>query len=260
MSLGLILPGRSLQYGNLINRQSPLAAGLAGFWPVLPQTMGGARLLDAYGTNHGTLTNGPTWSGLAPPGGFGSLGFDGTDDAVLITPISLSADFILDIWFNGSDFHLTNRILWGCSTEVLTFIGFLGSNTTVYYRSPASTLLSFTVPAILLDAWHHLVVTRTGNSIRVFVDGVESSSGAQNDSSTPAYVIDLIGSYPTTSLGWSGYLSHVSIHNVAWDISYVRAWYGESRLGYPPLLNRSRNRFFFRPAAGTCFPILAQAA
>lgn len=224
-----------------INYQSKFARNLVGAWMVYTNYRTG------YGTsiwrdlsskfNNGTLI-GATWSGLAPPGGFGSLSFDGTDDAVSITPVSLG-DFSLITVFNGSDFNLTNRILWGCSTEVLTFIGFLGSNTTVYYRSSASTLLSFTVPAISLNAWHHIMVTRTGNSIRVFVDWIESSSGAQNDSSTPAYVVDIIGSYPTASLGWNGYLSNVSIHNVACDISYLR--------GYPTLLNYINTRKYFLP-------------
>lgn len=40
--------------------------------------------------------------------------------------------------------------------------------------------LTFTVPSLGTGVWRHILVTRTaGNSVRLFADGVESSTGAQ---------------------------------------------------------------------------------
>lgn len=86
-----LITGRSdrgvLDMVSPINGLSPLNRGLVADWRCVPGLMSGSRLVNLVRPGdkdgiHGTLTNGPTWSALTPPGGFGSLDFDGSDDYV----------------------------------------------------------------------------------------------------------------------------------------------------------------------------------
>jgi hypothetical protein len=102
---GLTLPGsRVLNYGNPVNPLAPLNRGLVGWWLNLPSRGKGNTVFDLCGKYHGTLTNGPTWSGaLGRPGGFGAVTFDGSNDYITlgvapaalkftaISPFSISA-------------------------------------------------------------------------------------------------------------------------------------------------------------------------
>src|SRR5688572_2591053 len=75
---GYLLPG------DAVNRASPLNRGLVSWYMVLPNRIGGGgnTLRDLCRRNHGTLTNGPTWSGSRAPGAFGSISLDGSNDYI----------------------------------------------------------------------------------------------------------------------------------------------------------------------------------
>jgi hypothetical protein len=78
MPLDLLSPHR-LDYAHPVNWEAPLNRGLLAWWQVLPQSMGGTRLLDLTGRAPMVLTGfgassaiqgwGPTWR----PGGWGEL-------------------------------------------------------------------------------------------------------------------------------------------------------------------------------------------
>jgi hypothetical protein len=115
-----------------------------------------------------------------------SQNFDGTSDYVDVSssPISFASGsaFSLSGWCK---FDASSGALFGKSGN--TQSRFAKTNDTTILISGSSTSLNFTVPALGTTNWHHLLVTRTtGNSVRVFVDGVESTTSAQTLSETCA--------------------------------------------------------------------------
>ena len=178
----------------------------------------GTRLYDLSGRdNHGTLTNGPTW--VDSQGGK-AIEFDGVNDAININRIQFDSAFSLSCYFLQRAVVET-RVIFGDSTNNLPFIGFLASSTTISYRGNTSGVLGFTVPAMAANVLYHLTVTRSpANLIRVFLNGVESSSGGQTQ--TQFFSFNLIGSYFTPNLGFRGLLSDVLAHDRATSADEIK--------------------------------------
>lgn len=107
-----------------------------------------------------------------------ALDLDGSADYgdFSASSVSFAADtaFSFALWFNLD------------ATTVQGFFGIAASNnSTIRLASSTSILVrtgansTFTIPAVNTGTWYHLLVTRTaGNSLRLFLDGVESSTGA----------------------------------------------------------------------------------
>ncbi len=107
-----------------------------------------------------------------------------------------------------------------------------GSNTISFqmsYRATSGTLKaayrvgntaygSFESASFSLNAWHHVALVRDGNAVRVFLDGVQASSGSISASIGTGSVNDsssavMIGRdpYSATADYWSGYIDEVRI-------------------------------------------------
>jgi len=137
-------------------------------------------VVATVGTN-GTLEGGDNTSAksVAGPGGIITLGFDlnGVDDAIIISGVTfINGDaFSVSFWAEwdlaigrplGETGGLINRIL-----KV--------DDTTIRVTNGAGVSSDFTVASMGTSNWCHILITRTsGNSMRVFLNGVESSTGA----------------------------------------------------------------------------------
>lgn len=135
--------------------------------------------------NNATLLGGDNTSAktVAGPGGIITAGFDlnGTDDAIDISGASLSfgnlVEFSVSAWAEWD--AAIGRILGNSGGVTSSRIIKLNDTTIAVYDS-AGASISFTVPSLGTSAWCHVLVTKTAaNSMRVFVNGAESSSGAQ---------------------------------------------------------------------------------
>lgn len=125
----------------------------------------------------------------AGPGTALTNAFDlnGSDDAVDVSAAAISfaggTALSLALWF-WRDGATSNQLL-GTSGTGNNSVSFQ-SATVIRVRTVVSS--DFTVASVSTGAWHHLLVTRTtGNSVRLFVDGVESSTGALSNTATVSY-------------------------------------------------------------------------
>jgi hypothetical protein len=139
-------------------------------------------VVAAVGTN-ATLVGGDNTSAKSStgPGGSYALAFDlnGTDDGVDMSASALSYTsgqaWSISIW---ADFDASSGPLIGRTTQNPGIVK--SSDTVIQVRDGSANTLSFTVPSMGTTSWHHFLITKTtGNSTRVFMDGAESSSGAQ---------------------------------------------------------------------------------
>jgi hypothetical protein len=140
--------------------------------------------------NNGTLGGGENTSAKHTvvswgPSGSITSAFDlnGTDDVVSIdvgSPDISVMEFALSIW---AKLDAVPGYLVGTAGSDADSFGVL-DDTTVRFRSNV-TDIAFTVPSLGTTNQHHFVVTRDSlNFVRVYVDGVESSTGAQSLAAT----------------------------------------------------------------------------
>ena len=162
-SLVTSLPGtRFLNYGNLVNPRAPLNRGLVSWWLALPQRSGGPKLFDIAGRNHGTLTNGPTWSGpFGRLGGFGTVKFDGTDE-YLTAGIPSATLKTICLWYYAPASIAGNPIVLvqgqdAFSSAVWDWGIYHSSSTTLVFHTNGNSNVSGTVTA---GSWNHLAFTR----------------------------------------------------------------------------------------------------
>lgn len=110
-----------------------------------------------------------------------SFGFDNTDDYVNASYISsLSDELTISFWFNmtgAGEYHM-NFVQGDRSNDRSIQFQYTGTNVLRFsYATPASGgaswQASYDSGAGLLstDTWHHLVVTRNGSKVQIYVDG-----------------------------------------------------------------------------------------
>jgi hypothetical protein len=165
-----------------------LWGGCVGAWaPCLGPS--GTRLQDNSGRqNWGTLTDMDAATDWVVDGGHYALDIDGANDHLqLASPVTLAADFGFSGWFYIRS--TSAQVFWTYTVSGIT-VFFLNTATTISFRAQGSQLVTFTIPAIT-NTWAHIAVTRTGDSVRLFVNGVESTSGALT--STGAVIFDRCG-------------------------------------------------------------------
>ncbi len=121
--------------------------------------------------------------------GGASLKFDGTGDMLRLAydnVFNLPGDFTVEMWVyfdTLADAHLINYaggngIAWA-SWEVVfdgTDIRFAGSSSNSGYDIGSESGASSLIGTPTVDTWHHIAVTRSGNTWRGFLDGVQGFS------------------------------------------------------------------------------------
>lgn len=166
------------------------SAALTADWPL--QGNATARV-GANGTLNGT-------PGTADgPGGIlgSSVDLDGTDDYVSVGTadffdFTTGTAFSVACWFNADS--LSGPIV-GRAANANRYIDILSSTQIRVYTSAGA--IDFTVPTMSTGTWYHLLVTRdTGNSVKVYLNGTQSSTGAQNGGGS--FTFDSIGRRNTT--------------------------------------------------------------
>jgi hypothetical protein len=137
-------------------------------------------VIATVGSN-GTLVGGDNTSAKSEVDGPGtaltrSFNLNAIDDAVTYSGTTFGDEVAFSFagWAKCAD---TNGQIFGHTTDN-NRAGKISDTSVRIITDGGAT--SFTVPSLGTGTWHHFLITRTaGNSVRVFVDKVESSSGAQ---------------------------------------------------------------------------------
>ena len=139
--------------------------------------------------NNGTLTNGPTFSSVNG----GGIIFDGTDDYVIttsgLTPaLNIISSITLETWLKptalASAFHGDGINSKGFSSDANTGVYETllvpsSSVNTPFFRMRIGSSTPFYNPntPIILNQIYHFVSTYNGNTMRIFINGIESGAG-----------------------------------------------------------------------------------
>jgi hypothetical protein len=117
----------------------------------------------------------------------GSMYFDGTGDYVQIANSANLAvgagDFTIECWVNTSTFSVDTyyRRVFTFGPDAannLQLLFFDGTNAVSTLNVYSNTILINGTITVANGAWHHVAVCRSGTSLKLFVDGVQSGSTA----------------------------------------------------------------------------------
>ena len=214
-----------------LNRASPQARGLVGWWPMMGS--GGVPVDRAQG-NTTTLpggTSNPTWTPTPIRGE--ALAFDASNDHLLIagTMLSTSTPFSLTWWemITAATGTYMSRLALKITGGTAAFTVIRSSDTTNYgviawrqatggtcVKGPTSPTL-----AQSLNIWRHFAITCTTNAASntaadyaLYIDGLPSTTAAGEALGGPGSTINRIG-YDGTYTGSTCQMSDVRIYNRA---------------------------------------------
>ena len=186
-------------------------------------TCQGNRFIDASTNNFAiTLTGNPSVQAFDPfalPSNLQTLGsgyFDGSGDSLTTTSsaVSYAGDFCIECWFYTST-TTTYASLYSDETgstggTILLNNGSANGQITVYCGSISN--FASTSTGLNNNAWHHIAFTRSGTTVRLFIDGkLENTTTASGTITTPGTVI--IGSSYYANRDFLGYISGLRIVN-----------------------------------------------
>ena len=147
----------------------------------------------------------------------GVLYFDGTDDHVIVPSNNEFAfgtgDFTIDLWIKTTttaddgilQISTTSGGFATSYTNGLMLSIYQGS---LYYALNGSSVN--TSSTINDGSWHHLVMTRSGGSLKLFLDGNSIVSTTNTGNVTATNLV--IGGYYSTSYTLDGYISNLRIY------------------------------------------------
>lgn len=212
-----------LNYPFIRNRSKACPGGLVGWWP---GNGSGGKIIDMSGySNHGTLngTNAAQMWTAGYQGGRGALSFDGSTNYVAITRLSYAGDFAASFWFKQSVFNA--NFTWTENSATTTdIIASLASTTQIFVRTAANQNNLFTVPTLSTNTIYLLSVTRSSGVIRVFLNGIQSTTGGISDAGI--FNIDTIGH---RSLPPTGTMEDFRLYSRAPSPAEVIAIYSQGR-------------------------------
>lgn len=239
--IGLVRTSRRgrVQHVIRLNRASPFAQGLVGWWPSGNKIGWGSNtLLDLGGfNNYGTLTNGPAWSG---DGRRLALSFDGTDDVVNLgrnNVVSLLRDpFSASAWVKPSSVTDSKHIVGlrgsasAANWDIITTAAPNAYGFGVWTSGSGRVLIGTGANTQILNAWSHIVGTWDGTTIRIYLDGADKSSAAQSGQMADATGIDAsIGDdLQNANKEFPGLIDDVRVYNRGLSAAEVARMYHET--------------------------------
>mgnify|MGYP003673006238 CR=1 FL=1 len=199
--------------------------------------------------NNGTLTNGPTFSGI---GKQASIVFDGTDDRVTITNplLSSTGNWTVSSWFNFSvlNIDLTNGSTAALYNQYIASTGngrivfrifndgsvinklqlFLGSGSNYGNQFITGTT------TITTNTFYNFVVSRNGSTFTTYINGVlEVSSTLTGINVTILQSTPEIGGITSGNFGWlNGRVYNTSIYNRALTEAEIQRNFQATRFRY----------------------------
>jgi hypothetical protein len=145
-----------------------------------------------------------------------SMYFDGTGDALLIPTAQLltigTGDFTIEGWINPSSQVNAYGTIFGASASNGVVLSLRGSGTASSismnpYGSADIFNYSYTFTT---STWYHVAVTRSGTSLRIFINGTQLSSTVTNSTNWGA--IRVIGGIDSgASQNYTGYMDDARI-------------------------------------------------
>jgi hypothetical protein len=160
----------------------------------------------------------------------GSAYFDGTGDYINAgsgASVNMTGDFTVEMWIYGTNTSWTGGDAVGATCLVdtrdqsnatennrLTLTMNSTGSYPSFYNAGTNTSTASTIPANV-GMWNHIAYSRSGSTIKIFVNGVQGASFTDSTSFTAARWV--IGMYASVSGGTNnrgGFIGYISNHRI----------------------------------------------
>src|SRR4051812_43498969 len=119
---------------------------------------------DSVGGNNGTISGGPAW--VTGKIGSGALQFDGVDDTITLSGISIGTTHTVSFWINpGADSAYYNTIL---AQNTATGIYYNGTTGKINYYFNGDHNSVGTIPT---GSWSHVAISVNNGTASVYING-----------------------------------------------------------------------------------------
>ena len=207
--------------------QVVLADGPAAYWR-LGET-GGASAADSAGTNAGTVVGGVALgqAGALVDGNAAML-FNGATGYVQVAnsaAVQLAGDLTIELWVKSS--LATRQTLISKSYLQEFELTLETSGRLNLYQGTGATYQGVPSPVgvVVANTWQHVVVTRTANTIRFYVNGVAKGSGTLTLTPTVGTSAVAIGRTTGGTQYVNGDLDEVALYPIALSAAQIAAHY-----------------------------------
>jgi hypothetical protein len=224
-------PDTSGAYPTAVLADSPV-----GYWRL--GELVGSVAQDASGNaNHGvytgTITKGQT--GATTTDSDTSVLFDPSDSVVTVpdhSTLDVGDVFSLECWLNrnsvvGSAAGLLSKGSGGFELQDVS------SGTIRFDRKDVAVLVTAT-STLPSTGWHHLVATKNGSTVKLYLDAVDVTGSVTNDTIADTGTALSIGN--GTSGRWYGYIDEVAIYDTELSSARVSAHYAAATSAGTPTI------------------------
>jgi len=144
-----------------------------------------------------------------------------------------SGDFTIDCWFYRSGGDGVLRVLFGQVDSALTTTaraadGGLGTDNKLFFSvcSGSSQTVMASTSTFTSTGWHHFACVRTGNTLKMFIDGVQEGGNVSFSSTVNDSIYKLsVGRWGEYSAGyfWNGYIDEFrySVGIARWTANFT---------------------------------------
>ncbi len=212
------MPAPTDAYGNLIWNET----GLQSYWRF--GELSGTSAADAKGTNTGTYQGTPTLGGAGIPADLGinsSVALNGTSQYISAATIDLTdGPLTLECWVKLTAINFYQSLI--CKVGTGTY--YLQINNSNFPELAAVGVQDMAISSTALtdtSSWHHIVGTKTGTTPKIYLDGVDRTSGPINSVLVNTADGLSIGSRGGTTDWLHGSIDEVAIYNVVLDAATV---------------------------------------
>ena len=149
-----------------------------------------------------------------------SMSFDGTDYLTLPTSLDLGTVNTISAWYYktntaavtlvGEDSYANDYTIWVTSSQV-------------YYR--VNTKVAYWNYTIPQNTWINLVITRNGNTAKLYINGSEQTLAATPSLGTTTTKLDTIGNKPDGSNGFVGKIDEFAAWNTELTSTQIQSIY-----------------------------------
>jgi prepilin-type N-terminal cleavage/methylation domain-containing protein len=183
----------------------------------------GTTTADTVGTSNGIFVSSPAWRFGADCVSGGCLQFDGNDDRVNFSDLTLpsgNANRTVSIWAKPKSIPGTAVFFsYGKAAASNSFgVGIIGGK---YYTSQHGSSVVGTTAQ--LDVWTNLVVTYDGSTYRLYQNGARTNSGSMVTNTL--LEAGTIGTYLNYGAYYNGLIDDIRLYGEALTASAIREQY-----------------------------------
>lgn len=141
--------------------------------------------------------------------------FDGTGDYLSTTIDNIgTSDFTIECWFRPTNFPRTTPLITTRDPDTTAGFALFFDSSKVYFGTTGGNFISGTT-TLANNTWYHIAVSRSGTSMKMFLNGTQEGSTATNSSDFSNTNLWVARGTPSPFVDYSGYVDELRVSKTA---------------------------------------------